>query len=295
MNFAPRCFLSIFIVFCIQTTWAEELLGVRISAAYWGANTQGRFQSEDLNASDPPVSATRVSVFEAGIDDDNHLFYAFELRHKIPLIPRFVYEQSAVSSHGQFTNSRDINYVDTTFVAGSLINSETDVSYSDISLYYSLLDNWINFDVGLSSRRFDGNIALTDVSPAADSGGDTGGDTGGADGGTGGDAGDGAEGTTASTPVTANIDSSKTLVFSRLGFELPETNITFNHYQKYYNSGEEHFSDREITIGFTNDNSLVSSRVELGYKKTKIISENTDQLSTNIKVGGPFLRFVIGL
>ncbi len=41
------------------------------------------------------------------------------------------------------------------------VTSTLDLSHDDIVLYYEILDNWINLDIGLDVKIFDGKIALS--------------------------------------------------------------------------------------------------------------------------------------
>ena len=38
-----------------------------------------------------------------------------------------------------------------------------DLSHTDVTLYYEILDNWVNLDLGLTGRVFDDGVSITDV------------------------------------------------------------------------------------------------------------------------------------
>ena len=37
-----------------------------------------------------------------------------------------------------------------------------DLTHTDVTLYYEILDNWVNLDVGLTGRVFDDGVSITD-------------------------------------------------------------------------------------------------------------------------------------
>ena len=47
------------------------------------------------------------------------------------------------------------------------VNSQLDLSHQSVLLYYEVLDNWINLDIGLDVMLFDGSIALESTTASA--------------------------------------------------------------------------------------------------------------------------------
>lgn len=123
---------------------AADFLGVYAGAGQWRADYSG-----DLG--DPSISAD-----ELGLEDsaNNVIYVAFE--HPIPLIPNARIQHTDISSSQSSRITRSFTLDNQTFVAGENVDSDIDLTHTDFTLYYELLDNWVNLDLGVTLRRFDG-------------------------------------------------------------------------------------------------------------------------------------------
>ncbi len=116
---------------------ADTILGVYAGVSYWQHDLADSIDSE----------LTDRKNHEKG----NVLYVALE--HPVPFIPNIKLQQNNIE--GQQRGDAQI-----TGVGGVVHNiravSTTDLSHTDITLYYELLDNWLNLDLGFSVKRFDG-------------------------------------------------------------------------------------------------------------------------------------------
>ncbi len=261
---------------------AETTLGIKLGATYWGANMQNQIQSDNFTDTDGDVIATRFSAHEIGIGDTSQTSYFVEFRHNIPFLPRVRYENVPLSEEGKTTLTRDLNFVNTSIPTATALNSKIDLSYQDISLYYSLAEGGLDLDIGVTQREIEGEVALTFI--PVDDGGD------------GGDAGDGTEDTAVATStVTGILEDSPVLVFTRLSFPMFESAWRFSYTIQYNNTENEYYSDSESLLSYGTKDHGYDYSFDIGYKKAKFISEDMGSLESKIKVSGPFLRFTVGL
>lgn len=99
---------------------------------------------------------TKQEITKKGADKDktksefNGGLYA-EFEHFVPFLPNIRAEY--------LQNKNDIRHSKT----------RSDASYTDITLYYQLLDNWVNLDLGLSARRMDAEFKGDGAKGKADS------------------------------------------------------------------------------------------------------------------------------
>ena len=63
------------------------------------------------------------------------------------------------------------------------------LDHSDVTAYWSLLDNWLNLDLGVTARVFDGKLSITD--------------------------------TVSSNTFTSNIDQTVPMLYGAVGLEIP--------------------------------------------------------------------------
>ena len=135
MNLKNRIKTSLGLIFsCIVFTpisFADTILGVYVGANYWHYDLSGDIQVDQNSEAD------------IDFDDGGNVFYA-ALEHPVPFLPNIKLQQNNIQTDGLIS-------IDTIEV-----NSDLDFSHIDLTLYYEVLDNWLNLDLGLSFKHFDG-------------------------------------------------------------------------------------------------------------------------------------------
>jgi len=124
---------------------AADVLGVGASVSYWDSDLSGEAGKNssvvdlenDLNLSSDS-SANLEAYFE----------------HPVPILPnvRLNYTRIQQSGSGELSTSYD------GLGNGVTVDSELDLSQFDATLYYELLDNWVNLDAGVTVRSLDGEL-----------------------------------------------------------------------------------------------------------------------------------------
>ncbi|CAH0992809.1 hypothetical protein SIN8267_02946 [Sinobacterium norvegicum] len=104
-----------------------------------------------------PSVSDSTEVGDLGFDfdaDDNATSYYIALEHPIPIIPNARIQRTDVTADNKYSVG------------------ELDLSHTDATLYYEVLDNWVHLDLGLTARVFDGqikngisNVAIDDTVP----------------------------------------------------------------------------------------------------------------------------------
>lgn len=129
---------------------SADTLGFRAGTGVWQPEAEGTFRhgGGDIDL--------KNDLFLK--DDDQTHTYAI-LEHPLPLIPNIKISQTTLSSKGAGTPA-GFTFDGTSY--STAITSELVLDHSDVTLYYQLLDNWINFDLGISARKFDGKLVVSD-------------------------------------------------------------------------------------------------------------------------------------
>jgi outer membrane protein len=126
---------------------ADTIFGVHASAHLWRPDLSGTIgqttDSFDLSAEFSERSADSESVMVA-------------VEHFIPLLPNLMFRRTPVDWSAASVNA--------TGTLGSIslsgdVSANIDLSATDATFYYELLDNWITADLGLSLRRLDGTAS----------------------------------------------------------------------------------------------------------------------------------------
>lgn len=122
-----------------------DVVGAGASVSYWDSNLSG----EAGNKGD-------LVDLENDLDlsgDGNANLEAY-LEHPVPVLPnvRLNYTKIEQSGSGEISTAFDL-------VSGD-VDSDLDLTQLDITLYYEILDNWANVDVGLTARDLDGELVV---------------------------------------------------------------------------------------------------------------------------------------
>jgi outer membrane protein len=130
---------------------ADTILGWRVGANAWQQGYEGSVQSG------PSVVDLEDDL---GYDEETgyNLYLSFE--HPIPLLPNAMLQHTKIDADA----SGDVTgfEFDGNIYSGE-VNSSMDLTHTDATLYYELLDNWVNLDVGITGRVFDHGVSITDV------------------------------------------------------------------------------------------------------------------------------------
>lgn len=129
-----------------------DTLGFRAGGGIWQPESSGTFKhgGRDIDLKN-----------DLYLQDEDQQYTYMVLEHPLPMIPNIKVSQTTLSSKGAGDVATDYTFGTTPYTAGTAVTTEMVLDSSDITLYYQLLDNWINFDIGLTARTFDGKVTVT--------------------------------------------------------------------------------------------------------------------------------------
>lgn len=137
----------------IPTVQADTVLGIYAGAYSWGADYSG-----DINDTD--AGETIDLEDDLGFSDESNMVFYVALEHPVPVLPNIRIQQTALDSSANGTLTRDFTFDDVDFSIGQDVATDMDFTHTDLTLYYEILDNWVNLDLGLTVRKFDGEIKI---------------------------------------------------------------------------------------------------------------------------------------
>jgi outer membrane protein len=142
------------------TAHADTVFGIYTGAYSWKADYSG-----DINDTDADQTADLED--ELGLSDESNNVFYVAIEHPVPILPnvRVQHTELDSSSTGRLTN--DFTFDDVDFAASEAIQTDLDFTHTDLTLYYEVLDNWVNLDLGLTARVFDGEIRIEGVGEVA--------------------------------------------------------------------------------------------------------------------------------
>ncbi len=140
-------------ILCLPAASANaDFIGLNIGVSHWAPDLTGNFNSGN-NASIDLKS-------DLGVNDPSQTSLVFILEHPIPLLPNVKYQNFNLETSGSNTLNRGIQFNGQSYTSGTQVTSTFDFSHDDIVLYYEILDNWINLDLGIDIKRFDGEVGI---------------------------------------------------------------------------------------------------------------------------------------
>lgn len=119
-----------------------DVIGFEAGINYWNHSMSGEVKS--------PLAANDFVRIDFDDNNDINMFVAIE--HPVPFLPNVKLQQNNLQAAGlvpvsdaNFQNDQAIN-----------VRGDIDLSHTDVILYYEILDNWVNLDLGLSAKYFNG-------------------------------------------------------------------------------------------------------------------------------------------
>lgn len=126
---------------------ADTILGFDATLGAWKPAYSGTIGVDNFN------------VDEFALAEDNVTFIQAALEHPIPLIPNILLAHSKIETNGATELSENVTFDDETFLAHSNVSASMSLTHTDATLYYEILDNWVNLDLGITARQYDGEFS----------------------------------------------------------------------------------------------------------------------------------------
>ena len=230
---------------------ADTIYGIYTGIGNWQASYDGSAGGAE--------GTNTAELTELGIDDSDNLFVYLALEHPIPVIPNIRVAHTKVKTDGVGTLTTEFTLDDQTFSANSQVASELDLTHTDGTLYYELLDNWISLDLGLTARLFDGYVEARSLEDGVDQ----------------------HERVDLSDPIP--------LLYGRMQIDFPMTGWHVAATGNYIGYSGDSFSDLDAKFGYMSDGFVVDWGIDIGYRRMTLdISD--DDIEADLTIDGPYLE-----
>ncbi len=239
--------ISVLATLLIPTLSAADTLGVRVGANYWHYDIGGtaRYKTRD--------SANNIDVNkDLGYDNGDLGYYYVSLEQPLPLLPNVKVSKTNIDKNasGRLTNT--VVYGDVTFQANEEVSSKVQLDQTDITLYYSLLDNVINLDLGLNAKYIDSKARISSA---------------------------------VSGTQTADVSGWVPMAYAGVGADLPLTGLSIGADGAYVQYQSSSFYDFTVRATYT---SPWFVGADVGYRKIKLDLDDFDDSFANVEFDGPY-------
>ena len=248
MNRTRSVFAVTAILWLAIGTAEAEFIGLDIGASRWAPGLNNNYRNSESGSIDLVDDLDRENPSQSSM--------VLILEHPIKMLPNIKYRGYELDSSNRLTLDSNINVNGQTFISGNELTSTYDLSHNDVVLYYQLLDNRLNLDLGVDLKSFDGEVSL-----------------------------DG------STSTSVEVDETIPLLYLSARYDLPNSgfyvgaNINANIIDLGLSKSSA--QDSTILLGYDSGSGL---GVEGGYKSFSLDLDDVDILDDDLQYDGVFLN-----
>jgi len=188
-------------------------------------------------------------------ESEGDMFIKAYLEHPLPIIPNIKIGYSDFSHAGEGSVNKSFTFGGETFNTDRKIETKFDLKMYDLTLYYELLDNWINIDAGVNIKYIDGELSVKSGSRE--------------------------KSTDFQVPVP--------MLYGKVRLDIPATDLSFQVEGNYITYNKNTFYDAEIGARYT---LALGLGIEAGYKTMKLDIQEIDDLSMESDFSGAYGKLV---
>lgn len=231
---------------------ADTLFGIYAGVGAWFTEYDGDVASED------GVDINLIDDLNFDKNDANSIYVAIE--HPVPMLPNFRIQRTEISIDESSELDSQIEFDGVAFPLKENVSAELDLTHTDATLYYEVLDNWVSLDLGITVRAFDGVVNIEGESIDVDTG----------------------------EPIFASqeIDVPIPMLYGKAKFELPFTGFSVEAVGNMLEVSGNGITDATVKLAYE---SKLGIGAELGYRVLKLTLEDDDDLEAEVTVDGAYL------
>ncbi len=225
----------------LPLTASADFIGFAVGAAYWNPDPSGDVEYRNLGkndfSDDLKLGDTQETVLWALVE------------HPIPLLPNAKLMRTPLELEGKNgTLKADFGSVQAN-VPG--IDTTVVLDQTDAILYYEVLDNWVNLDLGLNFKMIDGSVEVS------------------------------GHGQYTKESFSATVP----MLYANAMFEIPFTNFFAGVEGSLLSVEDNSVTDVIATVGYESDIGLGGV---LGLRAQSLVLKDVDDVELDFTVSGPF-------
>ncbi|PCJ21974.1 MAG: hypothetical protein COB04_02010 [Gammaproteobacteria bacterium] len=231
---------------------ADTIFGIYAGAGAWFSEYNGDFSSDDavdINLGD-----------DLSFDKDNANSFYVAIEHPIPVLPNFRVQRTEVAIDENSELASQIEFDGAEFSSTEEVTAKLDLTHTDLTLYYEVLDNWVSLDLGVTVRVFDGEVLLqgTTIDP----------DT--------------------SEPVFARqeIDVPIPMLYGKARFDLPFSGLAVEAEGNILEVSGNGVADATLKLAYE---AKFGIGAEIGYRVFQLTLDDQDDLNAEVTIDGIYI------
>jgi outer membrane protein len=230
-----------------STTIMADVIGGEVNLGYYNHTLSGTAQNgEDIVDVEDDLK----------LESEDDIMLRAYIEHPIPALPNIRLGYRTFNHEGSGAVSKRFTWGDLTiFEVGDNIDTNLDLDIYDATLYYEILDNWLNLDLGLNVKYLNGSI---DVSSTR-------------------------------SRVDTDIDLPIPMLYGKARFDVPTTDLSFQVEGDFITYDDNTLYDLEAGIRYT---LKFGVGFEVGYKTFKIKIDDLEDISMDADFNGVYSKLV---
>lgn len=193
--------------------------------------------------------------------DEGDIFIKAYLEHPLPLLPNIKLGYSSFGHSGSGKLRKNLQFAGEVFTVNSDVDSTLDLKMYDITLYYELLDNWINIDAGINVKYIDGNLKIHGTNIA----------------------------TQQVINESKNFQVPIPMLYGKARFDVPTTDLSLQIEANYVTYDGNTLYDAEAGVRYT---LTLGVGLEAGYRTMKLKLDDVDDFSMDTDFSGAYGKLV---
>lgn len=134
-----------------------DFVGIHGGVGYWNSQIGGEILNDEIDLEDDLDITGNAS---------NQFWFALE--HPIPIIPNIRIARTSMEDSGDGTIGRDFVFLGVNYTATQQVHTEIDLTHTDVTLYYEIVDIGMDLDVGVTARWIDAEVNIEGFVESAD-------------------------------------------------------------------------------------------------------------------------------
>ncbi len=191
---------------------------------------------------------------DLGLKSDDNITKYLAFEHPVPLLPNVMIRQVDLRGVSNGNASQDFTFSGITVNTGDSTQLAYNLDHNEYTLYYEILDNWVNLDLGLSAKQFDGSVFI-----AANLG------------------------SNAATSANVDLKGSVPMLYGKAQFDLPFTGLSAGGTVQLGQFNDDKLSDIQAYIAYESD---IGLGIKAGYRIFELEFDDFDQLNSDLTIDG---------
>jgi len=194
-------------------------------------------------------------------ESEGDVFIKAYIEHPLPILPNIKLGYTNFGHSGSGSVDKGFQFGGQQFNINSDVDTKLDLKMYDLTLYYEILDNWLNLDLGVNVKYIDGLLSV--------------------------------KGTNLLTQQI--IDESSDfkvpipMLYAKARFDVPSTDLSFQVEGNYVSYDGNTLYDAEAGVRYT---FALGLGLEAGYKTMKLKLNDIDDLSMDSDFSGAYGKLV---